>query len=70
MRNKQLLVRLFSLWSTSWQETSKHKRLEKEGVFSLAYNLVSCFAYQNLHRHFLNAFKKSVFFKVFSVRQD
>lgn len=59
-----------SLWSTSWQETSKHKRLEKEGVFSLACNLVSCFAFPNLQRCFINAFRKSRVFWIFSMRQD
>lgn len=70
LRNNGLALRLL-LWSASWQETSKHRRLEKEGVFSLAYHLVSCFAFQNLHRlFFLNAFRKNGFLKIFSRRQD
>lgn len=33
--------------------------LRRKECFSLACNLVSCFAFQNLHRYFLNAFRKS-----------
>lgn len=35
LKEQMTLGQAVSLWSTSWQETSKHKRLEKEGMFSL-----------------------------------